>query len=487
MPEFERIKRNIGKMIAQNAPESDIDEYISSEDVTAEQLRAAPKVGERPIEQAPSDPRLRGFALGGEFAPAPFKVPEIAKQAILPTLGGIAGIPLGLGGIAGGSFIGEAVSQGLGISPRSNLQLALAGGLPMVPSVIKRGGSVIKPFMTSKMAARTLNMLGPKEAERVISKLAPEHAHRLLFEQAFQQGGRIEMTNTLDDLERLIAKMRKGSTAPGTVEYLQRLWDKIAGGNGILDPENLQQELEIFGKMVQKLERAEGSPYGAGKKVFESMMKDLDSAITRKVPGADMLKLARDTFKRASSVEELWDYVKAAIKPVRGQGEFRPFNAAEVIRKVEADRFFTESFTTLEQKEIIGLLNKLNRIPALSPGAGQQFGSGRFWHTFSKMGAAGGGGASVGFLFGRPDIGAGIGFGLGVADIAIGRPARDIAFALSMKEGRVLLGKLLTKDGTLTEKSLAVLTAFSRAQMAPTEAEVSQVPSQAFGGYGQVQ
>src|SRR3972149_54056 len=139
------------------------------------------------------------------------------------------------------------------------------------------------------------------------------------------------------------------------------------------------------------------------------------------------------------------------------------------------------------QKEIIGLLNKLNRIPALQPGAGQQFGAGQFWHTFSKMGAAGGGGASVGFLFGRPDIGAGIGFGLGVADIAIGRPARDIAFALSMKEGRVLLGKLLTKDGTLTEKSLAVLTAFSRAQMAPTEAEVSQVPSQAFGGYGQVQ
>src|SRR3972149_3301535 len=149
MPEFERIKRNIGKMISQNAPESDIDEYISSEDVTAEQLRAAPKVGQRLIEQPSSDPRLRGFALGGEFAPPPFKVPEIAKQAILPTLGGLAGIPLGIGGIAGGSFIGEAASQGLGISPRSNLQLALAGGLPMVPSVIKRSGAGARKFLTS--------------------------------------------------------------------------------------------------------------------------------------------------------------------------------------------------------------------------------------------------------------------------------------------------------------------------------------------------
>src|SRR3990172_9456545 len=98
MPDYERIKRNIGKMITQNAPESDIDEYISSEGITAEQLRAAPKVGERPIQQPPSDPRLRGFALGGEFAPDPFKMPEIAKQAILPTLGGFAGLPGGIPG-----------------------------------------------------------------------------------------------------------------------------------------------------------------------------------------------------------------------------------------------------------------------------------------------------------------------------------------------------------------------------------------------------
>src|SRR3990172_11190344 len=91
MPEFERIKRNIGKMISQNAPESDIDEYISSEGVSAEQLRAAPKVGERPIEQPSSDPRLRGFALGGEFAPDPFKVPEFVKQAAPSTIGAAIG------------------------------------------------------------------------------------------------------------------------------------------------------------------------------------------------------------------------------------------------------------------------------------------------------------------------------------------------------------------------------------------------------------
>lgn len=39
-PDIPKIKRNIQRMIDQNAPESDIDAYVSSEEVTAEQLRA---------------------------------------------------------------------------------------------------------------------------------------------------------------------------------------------------------------------------------------------------------------------------------------------------------------------------------------------------------------------------------------------------------------------------------------------------------------
>lgn len=47
-PDFDRIKRNISKMISLGAPEADIDSYVASESVTPEQLRAsktqAPKV-----------------------------------------------------------------------------------------------------------------------------------------------------------------------------------------------------------------------------------------------------------------------------------------------------------------------------------------------------------------------------------------------------------------------------------------------------------
>jgi len=52
-PDIDRIKRNIGRMIEQDAPETDIENYIKTEGVTADQLRAsksapAPSADERP-------------------------------------------------------------------------------------------------------------------------------------------------------------------------------------------------------------------------------------------------------------------------------------------------------------------------------------------------------------------------------------------------------------------------------------------------------
>src|SRR5947208_376341 len=39
-PDLTRIKRNVASMITQGAPDSDVDQYVASEGVTAEQLRA---------------------------------------------------------------------------------------------------------------------------------------------------------------------------------------------------------------------------------------------------------------------------------------------------------------------------------------------------------------------------------------------------------------------------------------------------------------
>lgn len=80
--DLSRVKRNIGKMIDQDAPEADIDAYLQEEGVTAEQLRSyqAPKVATP--KQAPPP---QG---GGLAAPAPNMAP--APAAPEPTGGDFA-------------------------------------------------------------------------------------------------------------------------------------------------------------------------------------------------------------------------------------------------------------------------------------------------------------------------------------------------------------------------------------------------------------
>src|SRR3990172_755089 len=230
-----------------------------------------------------------------------------------------------------------------------------------------------------------------------------------LFEAAKQAGGSVQMTNTLNALDDVIGQLDSASTPPAVLTNAKNLWLKIAGKNGAFDPTDLQQELEIFGKTVAKLERVEGSPFGVGKKVFSALLDDLDNAIGQGVPGAATLRLARDTFKRSAAIEDAIEISGKALKVLRGQGDAVSFNPGEVIRKLQGDKFFGQSFSQAEQKEIFGLLTNLNKIPALRPGAGQQFGSGAIMQGLKMAGFGGG----VGLFTGGPTGGA-IGTAIGI-------------------------------------------------------------------------
>ena len=54
MADFAKIKRNIQRMLDQNAPEADIDAYVASEGVTPDELRSAPKGSASGIASAPA-------------------------------------------------------------------------------------------------------------------------------------------------------------------------------------------------------------------------------------------------------------------------------------------------------------------------------------------------------------------------------------------------------------------------------------------------
>ncbi|KAA5599941.1 hypothetical protein [Blastochloris sulfoviridis] len=108
-PDYGRIKRNISKMISLGAPEADIDAYVASEGVTAEQLRAAPKIAPAagPWTKYQNAPEALALAEGPwtkyaaaassqAEAPAPGGSPDtatdIAKSAGAGVVRGVAGL-----------------------------------------------------------------------------------------------------------------------------------------------------------------------------------------------------------------------------------------------------------------------------------------------------------------------------------------------------------------------------------------------------------
>src|SRR3990172_1472953 len=403
MPDYNQVKTNVRNMIEGGAKEEQIDAYLAREGVTPDDLKAAPKA-------AASSPKR--FPLPEEFGVSPLeeKIIDFAVPMALPTVGSaIGGTIGGVPGSAVGSFLGEAGNQALGITERSNLQLGLAAGLPLALPALGRGFKFAKRFFTPRAGAETLNRLAGPEVEHFISRYAPAGKAAELFEAAKQAGGSVQMTNTLNALDDVIGQLDSASTPPAVLTNAKNLWLKIAGKNGAFDPTDLQQELEIFGKTVAKLERVEGSPFGVGKKVFSALLDDLDNAIGQGVPGAATLRLARDTFKRSAAIEDAIEISGKALKVLRGQGDAVSFNPGEVIRKLQGDKFFGQSFSQAEQKEIFGLLTNLNKIPALRPGAGQQFGSGAIMQGLKMAGFGGG----VGLFTGGPTGGA-IGTAIGI-------------------------------------------------------------------------
>lgn len=135
MADIARIKSNIGKMIAQDAPEADIDAYIASEGVSLDQLKAPQGLMANAADFVKSIPR--GIISGLTSAPNPSMVPiedeqaavAPTRQAATDTLKSAVPEPQGRAG-----KFGEAIGEGLG-NPISYLG---PGGLPL-----KVGGAVL--------------------------------------------------------------------------------------------------------------------------------------------------------------------------------------------------------------------------------------------------------------------------------------------------------------------------------------------------------
>ena len=418
----------------------------------------------------------QGQAQGGGF------MSQFVKPAVAPTIGGIAGTALGtrFGGIPGGvvgggigSGLGEGVNQLLGVTEPSLMELGKATAIPMAIGGAFAGARALMPFATSGRAAQTLNALAPEEAAAKVGAMLPKVKAATLFKQATEQQVTIPMNRTLhllddllDDLTNVSSGVQKANSQ--VIGYLKGLKNTLATTPGGLKPLALQRELEGAGNVVKSVNVKGGTGSGAIKQAFKAMVNDLDDAAKMANPGqpaAQTLLAARDAFKRESVVKEIGEAITDATKNLRGQGELVQFNANQVLKDIGKNRFYTEALSAQERGEVESLLKLLNKIPALRPGAGSQFGSGRL-ATMAASATAGGG---MGFAAGGP-MGGGIGTAVGMAIPPIVEFGKNVATALQMSTGRALMKELLTQSkGVATPQVASIIAAYARAVEANPE------------------
>ena len=409
---------------------------------------------------------------------------NFVKSAVLPTAGGVAGAafgggvgtPFGMtipGGVIGGgvgSGLGEAANQLLGITPPSLGEIGKATAIPMAVGAGGAGLRTLAPFTTAGKAAQTLNALAPEEAAARVATLTPKIPSSALFKQATESQVHVPMNRTvhaidnmLDDLTNVSSGVQKANSQ--VIGYLKGLKNLLGTSVHGLSPLRLQRELEGAGHVIKSVQTKGGSGSGAIKKTFDAMVKDLDDAArlaNPAQPGARALLAARDAFKKESVLKELGESIESATKALRGQGEMVQFNANAVLKDISKNRFYQDALSAMERTEIESLLKMLNKIPALRPGAGAQFGSGRVQEMLLMSAAGGGMGAMTG---GGP--GAAIGAAVGASMPSLLEFGQNVSTALQMKTGRALMKELLTQSkGIATPQVASVIAAYAHAVQA---------------------
>ena len=412
---------------------------------------------------------------------------QYVKPAVLPTVGGIAGAafgggigtPFGMtvpGGIAGGavgSMLGEAGNEAMGITEPSWGQIGLAGGIPLAVGAGAAGLRALAPFATAGRAAQVLNALAPEEAAGKLAAMAPKVNASSLFKQATAAQVTIPMNRTALKLEDMIDELSDVSSGvkranSQVLNYIKGLREKIATSPGGLTPLALQRELEGAGNVVKSVNVKGGTGSGSIKQVFKSMVNDLDDAAKMAnpgLPGAQTLLAARDAFKRESVVKEIGEAITDATKNLRGQGDFVQFNSNQVLKDLGKNRFYTDALSATERGEVESLLKLLNKIPALRPGAGSQFGSGRVQEMLRMSAIGGGAGALAG---GGPGAAAGAAIGIVIPPML--EFGKNVATAMQMQTGRALMKELLTQSkGVATPQVASIIAAYARAVEANPE------------------
>jgi hypothetical protein len=382
--------------------------------------------------------------------------------------------PIGQGLVEGAANAGAtAINQATGVEPPSNL--AIPAAVPLVARGLTGGLATGGQALTKRLpgSAAIQNEMAAKEATQAVDTLRPLTSAQTLFGQLQGTTASVPATGTSQLIGDLLAheqSLSKGAQLKGAQAYLEGLQEKLTASGGNLNALDLHNELVRLGQFVRQSDRAAGPESSTYRKIFKSLNKDMDAAVTSS-PDIPLLKQARQTSKRELAIKDLeeWIDVGGATKINRGQGGDIQFNANYVLKKMETDPLFSQSFPADDLAKMKATFERLNTAPVLDTPANVNAGSMRALGKYSAMGAIGG-------ALNPQDRPEGVAAGLAIAWLG----PKATAWAVGTARGRALVEKILTSNkGVFDHRGAAIIAAAAEGALQETAPPPAAAPQPA--------
>jgi hypothetical protein len=408
-------------------------------------MREAGEIG-APLPAIPAwqEPIERHEALWGR---PPERVATGAKQAILPTVGGIAGA--GAGALTGpfapvavptleaaGSAGGEALNQLLGITEPSAAQIGLAAAVPpVVRGTLRVAGPALKAGLRALPGAQpAVQEVATATVRKVPAVVQPAISEEAAWAPLRGQNPKLVAANFAGAVDELLARAQR---APGTEnkQFLNQLrtikatLDRYGNDVPFL---NLDAYRRAIGEWTRSTDPQVAN---AGNRFYSAIWKDLETAAT--LPGqpaevVSALKQAVDVSRATKHSEALGDIVEDLVK-IQGGTLTEKIRPERVLEKIKANPMLSDPKSGLTPEalgEIRELLGSIKGLPT-GPRSGQQLP----WYV--RGGAGGGLGMAVGL---DP-------FLTGAAATVAPWAGRVVGWALESPGGRQLLRRALEAEG----------------------------------------
>ncbi|KKL13984.1 hypothetical protein LCGC14_2520290, partial [marine sediment metagenome] len=184
----------------------------------------------------------------------------------------------------------------------------------------------------------------------------------------------------LDALEKRLTPFANLEEAGKVITLIKSMRENLNAGD--IDFETLSIFRKIIGNQIGKFEAAGGVRLGAGKKLFRSLLNDVERLAAKKPAtegSAALFKAAPERAKLEFAVQDLEALVARYTKTVSGEGGTEALNAGAILTRLKKiinpkDDLFDKNFTVALKDHLPGIIrffekaNELEKAKTFGPG-----------------------------------------------------------------------------------------------------------------------